>query len=174
MVTVRNLIQSFSFMAGNNHVVISYQKRQETIKRSIKSVYQKLRNRAFLWVHTCNNNNNNNNNNTTNNNNNKYDDTVHSRLLAWWSAVGDCWGCRNIYIYIHTHTHTHTHKRHWIQLHNEQLNDLYSSTKIIRVIKSIRMRWVGHVARMREMTGADGVLVGKPEGMRLLGRPRRR
>ena len=62
----------------------------------------------------------------------------------------------------------------WRKLHNEELNNLYSSTKIIRGIKSIRMRWVGHVARMGEMTGADGVLVGKPEGMRPLGRPRRR
>jgi hypothetical protein len=77
----------------------------------------------------------------------------------------------NIYIYIYVYTHTHTHKRHWIQLDNEELNNLYSSTKIIRGIKSIRMRSVGHVARMGEMTGADGVLVGKPEGMRPLGRP---
>ena len=53
MVTVHNLIQSFSFMAGNNHVVISYQKRQETIKRFIKSVYQKIRNRAYLRVHNA-------------------------------------------------------------------------------------------------------------------------
>jgi len=79
-----------------------------------------------------------------------------------------------IYIYIYIYIYTHTHKRHWIQLHNKGLNDLNSSTNIIRAIKLIRMRWVGHVARMGEMTGSDGVLVGKPEGMRPLGRPRRR
>ena len=53
-------------------------------------------------------------------------------------------------------------------------NDLYSSPNIVRVIKSRRMRWAGHVARMGEERGASRVLVGKPEGKRPLGRPRRR
>ena len=59
-------------------------------------------------------------------------------------------------------------------MHNEELNDLYSSPNIVRVIKSRRMRWAGHVARMDEERGVYGVLVGKPEGRRPLGRPRRR
>ena len=50
------------------------------------------------------------------------------------------------------------------KLHNEELNDLYCSPNIIRVIKSRRMRWVGHVARMGESRGVYRVLVGKPEG----------
>ena len=62
----------------------------------------------------------------------------------------------------------------WRGLHNEGLNDLYSSPNIVRVIKSRRMRWVGHVARMGEERGVYRVLVGKPEGRRPLGRPRRR
>ena len=60
----------------------------------------------------------------------------------------------------------------WRKLHNEELNDLYSSPSIVRVIKSRRMRWVGHVARMGEVMGVYRVLVGKPEGRRPLGRPR--
>jgi hypothetical protein len=59
-------------------------------------------------------------------------------------------------------------------LHNEELNDLYSSSNIVRVIKWRRMRWAGHVARMGEERGVYRVLVGKPEGKRPLGRPRRR
>jgi len=62
----------------------------------------------------------------------------------------------------------------WRRLHNEELNDLYSSPNIVRVIKSGRMRWAGHVARMGEERGVYRVLVGKPEGKRPLGRPRRR
>jgi hypothetical protein len=61
----------------------------------------------------------------------------------------------------------------WRKLHNEELRDLYFLPNIVRVVKSRRMRWAGHVARM----GAEGVhrvLVGKPEGKRPLGRPRRR
>ena len=62
----------------------------------------------------------------------------------------------------------------WRSLHNEELNDLYSSPNIIRVIKSRKMRWAGHVAHMGGMRGVYRVLVGKLEGKRPLGRPRRR
>jgi hypothetical protein len=60
------------------------------------------------------------------------------------------------------------------KLHNEELSGLYSSPSIIRIIKSRRMRWAGHVARMGEKSNAYRLLVGKPEGKRPLGRPRRR
>ena len=60
------------------------------------------------------------------------------------------------------------------KLHNEELSDLYSSPNIVRVIKSRRLRWAGHVARMGEGRGVYRVLVGKPEGKRPLGRPRHR
>jgi hypothetical protein len=60
----------------------------------------------------------------------------------------------------------------WRRLHNETLNDLYSSPNIVRVIKSRRMRWAGHVACVGEERGAYRVLVGKPGGKRPLGRPR--
>jgi hypothetical protein len=59
----------------------------------------------------------------------------------------------------------------WRRLHNEELNDLYSSPNIIRVIKSRRMRWMGHVARMGERRGAYRILVGRPEGRKHLGDP---
>jgi hypothetical protein len=62
----------------------------------------------------------------------------------------------------------------WRRLHNEELNDLYSLPNIIQVIKSRRMRWAGHVARMGEGRGAYRILVRIPEGRRLLERPRRR
>jgi hypothetical protein len=62
----------------------------------------------------------------------------------------------------------------WRRLHNEELNDLYSSPNISRVVKSRRMRWAGHVARTGEKRGVYRILVGKPEGRRPLGRPRRR
>ena len=62
----------------------------------------------------------------------------------------------------------------WRKLHNEELSDLYSLPNILRVIKSRRMRWSGHVARMGEGRGVHRVFVGKPEGKRPLGRPRRR
>jgi len=61
----------------------------------------------------------------------------------------------------------------WRKLH-ALLTDLYSSPNIVRVIKSRRMRWAGHVVRMGERRCVNRVLVGKPEGKRLLGRPSRR
>jgi hypothetical protein len=62
----------------------------------------------------------------------------------------------------------------WRKLHNEELHTLYSFPNIIRQTKSRRMRWAGHVARMGEDKNVYKVLVGKPEGKRLLGRPMRR
>jgi hypothetical protein len=62
----------------------------------------------------------------------------------------------------------------WRKLHNEELHNLYSSPSIIRMIKSSRVRWAGHVARIGEKRNACRILVGMPEGNRLLGRPRRR
>jgi hypothetical protein len=61
----------------------------------------------------------------------------------------------------------------WRKLHNEKLHNLYSSPSIIRIIKSRRMRWEGHVARMGEKRNVYRLLVGKPEGKRPLGRSRR-
>ena len=60
------------------------------------------------------------------------------------------------------------------KLHNEELNDLYCSPNIVWVIKSRRLRWAGHVARVGERRGVNRVSVGKPEGKRPRGRPRRR
>ena len=62
----------------------------------------------------------------------------------------------------------------WRKLHNEELRDLYSLPSIVQVVKSRRMRWAGHVARMGEGRGVHRVLGGKPKGKRLLGRPRHR
>jgi hypothetical protein len=62
----------------------------------------------------------------------------------------------------------------WRMLHNEELNDPYSLSNNVRVLKSRRMRWAGQVARMGEERGVHRVLVGKPNGKRPLGRPRRR
>ena len=64
--------------------------------------------------------------------------------------------------------------REWRRLHNEEINDLYCSPNILRVIKWRRMRWAGHVARIGDERGVYRVFVGKPEGKRPLGRPRRR
>jgi len=62
----------------------------------------------------------------------------------------------------------------WRKVHNVELNDLYSSPSIVRMIKSRRMRWAGHIARMGERRGVYRVLVGKTEGKGPLGKPRRR
>jgi hypothetical protein len=65
-------------------------------------------------------------------------------------------------------------KTSWKKLHNDELRNLYSSPNIVRVIKSRRMRWAGHVASMKKGRGVCRVLVGMPEGRRPLGRPRHR
>jgi hypothetical protein len=62
----------------------------------------------------------------------------------------------------------------WRKLNDEKLNDLYSLPNIVRLVKSRRMRWAGHVARMGEDRGVHRMLVGKPAGKRPLGRRRRR
>jgi hypothetical protein len=62
----------------------------------------------------------------------------------------------------------------WRKLHNEELHNMYSSPSIIRIMKSRRMRWAGHVARMGEKRNVYRLLVGKPVGKRPLGRPKRR
>ena len=62
----------------------------------------------------------------------------------------------------------------WRKLHNEEIDGLYCSSNIVRVIKSTRMRWARHVARMGERRGVYSALVGKPEGKRSLGRPKNR
>jgi hypothetical protein len=64
--------------------------------------------------------------------------------------------------------------REWRKLHNEELNDLYSTRNIVRVIKLRKLRWAGHVACMGERRGLYRVLMGKPEGKRPLGSPRHR
>jgi hypothetical protein len=62
----------------------------------------------------------------------------------------------------------------WKKLHNEELRALYSSPSMIRIMKARRIRWAGHVARIGEKRNAYRLLVGKPEGRRPLGRPKRR
>jgi hypothetical protein len=62
----------------------------------------------------------------------------------------------------------------WRKLHNDELHSLYSSPNIVRVIKSKRMKWAGHVIRMGEGRSVYRVLVGRPEGKSPLGRPRRK
>jgi hypothetical protein len=62
----------------------------------------------------------------------------------------------------------------WRKLYNEELHNLYSSPSIIRILKSRRMRWAGHISRIGEKRNVYRLLVGKPEGKRPLGRPRRR
>jgi hypothetical protein len=64
--------------------------------------------------------------------------------------------------------------RVWRKLHSEELFDMFSSPNIVRVFKSRRMRWAGHVARMEQRRGIYRVLVGKAGGKITLGRPRRR
>ena len=76
---------------------------------------------------------------------------------------------------IHNFSNKYINERNvTFKLHNEELNDLYVSPNIVRVIKSRRMRWAGHVARMEKKRGIYRVLVGKHEGKKPPGRPRRR
>ena len=67
-----------------------------------------------------------------------------------------------------------TENGEWRRLHNEELHSLYRSPNIVRVIKSRRLRWAGHVARIEGGRSAFKILTGKPTGKRPLGRPRRR
>jgi len=69
---------------------------------------------------------------------------------------------------------TRKEDRSWRKLHSDELHSLYSSPNIVTVIKSRTIKWTGHVARMVEGRGVYGVLVGRPEGKRPLGRPRRK
>jgi hypothetical protein len=62
----------------------------------------------------------------------------------------------------------------WRRLHSEELHNLYASSNIVMLIKSRRMRWLGHVAHMKHMRNAYRILIGKTERKRPLGRPRRR
>jgi hypothetical protein len=62
----------------------------------------------------------------------------------------------------------------WRKLHNEEVHDLYSLPSIIRIMKLRRMRWAEHVAQVREKRNAHRLLVGKPEGKRMLGSLKRR
>jgi hypothetical protein len=62
----------------------------------------------------------------------------------------------------------------WRRMHNEEIPNLCTSSNIIRVIKSRKIKWTAHVARMGEMRISYNILVGKPEGKRLFGRPRRK
>jgi hypothetical protein len=64
--------------------------------------------------------------------------------------------------------------RGWRRLHNEGIHNLYASLTIIRMIKSRRMRWAGHVAQIKEMRNAYNILVGELERKRIIGRPKRR
>jgi hypothetical protein len=70
--------------------------------------------------------------------------------------------------------HRYVNQISWRKLHNDELHNLYSSPNIVRVIKSRSLRWAGHVARIGEGRSVYRVLVGRPEGKRPLGRPRRR
>jgi hypothetical protein len=62
----------------------------------------------------------------------------------------------------------------WRKLHNEGLNNLYTLTNIVQVVKSRRMRWAGHMARMGEGRVVHRIFLGRPEGKKTLGRPRLR
>jgi hypothetical protein len=79
-----------------------------------------------------------------------------------------------LFLLIHNSETLYNTDGEWRKLHNEELHNLYSSPDIIRQAKSRRMRWAGHVARIGEEREVIRVLVGKSEGRRPLGRPRRR
>ena len=84
------------------------------------------------------------------------------------------WCVRKIFVMCRSLLRGSEVRGEWRKLYNEEFNYLYCSLHIIRVIKFIRMIWAGHVARMGERIGVYRDLVGKPEGKRTLGRPRRR
>ena len=100
--------------------------------------------------------------------------------LRVWNLVADTEGERRLRVFENRVLRTvfgpkrNEVTREWRKLYYEELSDMYSLTNIVRVVKSRRMRWAGHVARMGEGRGVHRVLVGKPEGKRPLGRPRRR
>jgi hypothetical protein len=97
---------------------------------------------------------------------------VHPKSHNKWSSIEPRpQRCRYIYIYLYIALCSMWEGR---KLHNEDLNDLYCSPTIVRAIKSRRMSWAEHVVRMGERRGVYRVLVGKPEGKRPFGRPRRR
>ena len=97
------------------------------------------------------------------------------KLGRWYWGRKGSWGCLRIWCWGEVFGPRRDEVTgEWRRLHNEELNDLYSSPNMARVIKSRRMRWAGHVARMGEERMAYRVLVGKPEGKRPLGRPRRK
>jgi hypothetical protein len=85
--------------------------------------------------------------------------------MASWKKYNCYEGRGNLYL------NPYSLSRGWRELHNEELHNLYSSPGIIRMIKSRRMRWAGHVVRMGEKSNAYRILVGKPERNRPLGRP---
>ena len=94
------------------------------------------------------------------------------KLGCWhWGRKGS-WGCLRTWCWGEYLEDEVTGE--WRRLHNDELNYLYTSPNIVRVIKSRRMRWAGHVACIGEERGVYRVLVGKPEGRRPLGRPRLR
>jgi len=101
-------------------------------------------------------------------------------ILRWIFRKWDYWrGERSLRVYENRVLRLFGPKRNeiteeWRKLHYEELSDLYSLPNIVRVVKSRRMRWAGHVACMGEGRGVYRVMVGKPEGKRPLGRPRRR
>ena len=80
----------------------------------------------------------------------------------------------NIFTVYYSHNLKRDENGEWRKLHNEELHSLYRSTNIVSVIKSRRLRWAGHVARMKEVRSAFKILTGRPVGKRPLGRPRRR
>jgi len=95
------------------------------------------------------------------------------KLGRWHCGRKGSWGC------LRTLRRTFGPKRdevtgEWRRLHNEELNDLYSSPNMVQVIKSRRMRWAGHMVHMGEEREVYRVLLRKPEGRRPLGRPRHR
>ena len=96
------------------------------------------------------------------------------KLGRWyWGRIGS-WRCLRTWCWGEYGPRREEVTGEWRRLHNEELNDIYSSPNIVRVIKSRRMRWAGHVACMGEERGIYRVLVRKPKGKRPMGTPRRR